>query len=261
MTYQTLIVTSEGGIGQILLNRPEQRNALSLTLLDELNHALTTLDAAEDVRAIVVSGVGKAFCAGVDLVDPPASFNRTIDDATETRAWRLDTPIIGALNGAAIGVGLTLPLQWDIRLAAQDAPLAFAFTRLGLIPEAGAHWFLPRLIGASRAAELLLTGRRFTGRDAAEWGLVSRALPADQVLPAALELARDIADNVSPLAASVVKRLLGEFAGLPAPDAAVARENDLLGWIGGQPDVAEGVSALRERRTPAWKTSKHTPIP
>jgi enoyl-CoA hydratase/carnithine racemase len=245
-----LIVTSEDGIGLILLNRPEQRNALSLTLLDELNHALTTLDAAEEVRVIVVSGSGKAFCAGVDLVDPPPSFNRSIEEDTEVRAWRLNTPIIGALNGAAIGVGLTLPLQWDIRLAAEDAPLAFAFTRLGLIPEAGAHWFLPRLVGSSRAAELLLTGRRFTGRDAAEWGLVSRALPADQVLPAALELARDIADNVSPLAAAVVKQLLGEFAGLPA-----------LGWIGDQPDVAEGVAAMREQRAPQWKTSKHTPIP
>lgn len=261
MTYETIIVTSEDGVGQILLNRPEQRNALNLRLLDELNHALVALDAAEDVRAIVVSGVGKAFCAGVDVVDPPAGFNRDIDDSTEVRAWRLNTPIIGALNGAAIGVGLTLPLQWDIRLAAVDAPLAFAFTRLGLIPEAGAHWFLPRLVGSSRAAELLLTGRRFTGAEAAEWGLVSRALPADEVLPAAVALARDIADNVSPLAASVVKKLLGEFAGLGAPDAAVARENDLLAWIGGQPDVAEGISALRERRTPAWKTSKHTPIP
>lgn len=261
MNYETLIVTSEDGVGQILLNRPEQRNALSLTLLDELNHALVTLDAAEDVRAIVVSGVGKAFCAGVDLVDPPASFNRDIDESSEVKAWRLATPIIGALNGAAIGVGLTLPLQWDIRLAAEDAPLAFAFTRLGLIPEAGAHWFLPRLVGQSRAAELLLTGRRFTGAEAAQWGLVSQALPADQVLPAALVIARDIADNVSPLAASVVKKLLNEFADLGAPDAAVARENALLGWIGGEPDVAEGVSAMRERRAPVWKTSKHTPIP
>jgi enoyl-CoA hydratase/carnithine racemase len=261
VNYETVLVSSEDGVGQILLNRPEQRNALNLRLLDELNHALVTLDADEDVRAIVVSGVGKAFCAGVDVVDPPAAFNRDIDEATEVRAWRLNTPIIGALNGAAIGVGLTLPLQWDIRLAAADAPLAFAFTRLGLIPEAGAHWFLPRLVGSSRAAELLLTGRRFTGAEAESWGLVSRSLPADEVLPAALQIARDIADNVSPLAASVVKKLLNEFAGLPAPDAAVARENDLLAWIGGQPDVAEGVSALRERRTPTWKTSKHTPVP
>jgi enoyl-CoA hydratase/carnithine racemase len=168
VTYETLIVTVEAGVGQILLNRPEQRNALNHTLLDELNAALVALDADEDVRAIVVSGAGRVFCSGLDVSDPKIRVNRDIDEATEVRAWELDTPIVGALNGAAIGVGLTLPLQWDIRIAAEDAPLSFAFSRLGLIPEAGSHWFLPRLVGSSIAAELLLTGAtvyRGRGRD------------------------------------------------------------------------------------------------
>jgi enoyl-CoA hydratase/carnithine racemase len=261
MTYETLIVTVEAAVGQILLNRPEQRNALNHTLLDELNAALVALDADEEVRAIVVSGAGRVFCAGLDVSDPQIRVNRDIDEAGEVRAWELDTPIIGALNGAAIGVGLTLPLQWDIRIAAEDAPLSFAFSRLGLIPEAGSHWFLPRLVGSSIAAELLLTGRRFSGAEAASMGLVSRAVPAGEVLSVATEIARDIAANVSPVSATVVKRLLREFAGLDDPRPAVARENELLGWIASQPDVLEGIMAMKERRAPAWKSSKHTPIP
>jgi enoyl-CoA hydratase/carnithine racemase len=261
MTYENVIVTVEAGVGQILLNRPEQRNAVNHALLDELNGALIALDADEDVRAIVVSGAGRVFCAGLDVSDPDIRVNRDITERTEVRAWELDTPIIGALNGAAIGVGLTLPLQWDIRIAAEEAPLSFAFSRLGLIPEAGSHWFLPRLIGSSRAAELLLTGRRFTGAEAAEMGLVSRAVPAGEVLAVATEIARDIAANVSPLSATVVKRLLREFAGLDDPRPAVARENALLGWVAAQPDVREGIMAMKERRAPAWKSSKHTPIP
>lgn len=259
--YETLLVTAEDGIGQILLNRPRQRNALNITLLDELFAAFRELDADEDVRAIVVSGVGDVFCAGVDLAQPPSSFDRDIDESKETRAWELDTPIIGALNGAAIGVGITLPLQWDIRIVAEDAPISFAFARLGLIPEAGCHWFLPRLVGLSTATELLLTGRRFTGAEAAAMGLATRAVPRDEVLATATAIAKDIAQNVSPLSVSTVKQLLREFGGNGTATDALVRENELLAWISAQPDVIEGVTAMKERRAPEWRSSKHTPIP
>ena len=259
--YETLLISSDGQVGQILFNRPERRNALTPQLLDEFNHALLALDRDESVRAIVVSGAGDSFCPGADLRELGTKFDRLIDEDTEVRAWELRTPIIGAINGAAIGVGITLPLQWDIRIAAQDAPISFAFVRRGLVPEAGSHWFLPRLIGASRAMDLLLTGRRITGREAAEIGLVSQALPAEQVLPAAMALAHDIAENCSGLSAAIVKQLLWSHAGDPTPVPGLAYENQLNGWVATQPDLIEGVRAYQEKRPPVWQASKHTPLP
>lgn len=256
-TYETIEVSVTDRVCRVMFNRPEKRNALNLTLLQELNAALRAADADEDVRAIVVGGNGASFCSGVDLTEGRTNFDRDLETEHETHAWELHTPIIGAIHGAAIGVGLTLPLQWDIRVIAEDAVLSFAFARLGLIPEAGAHWFLPRLIGASLAADLLLTGRRFSGQDAYRMGLASRAVPADQVLSQAMEIANDIATNVSPLSAAVVKRLLWEFADLGDPAVALAKENRLLEWLGRMPDLQAGVAAAMEKRAPEWKSSKH----
>jgi len=259
--YQTIEVSVADRVCRIMFNRPEKRNALNLTLLHELGDALRAADADEHVRAIVVGGNGATFCSGVDLTEGRTNFDRDLQTEHEVHAWQLNTPIIGAIHGAAIGVGLTLPLQWDIRVIAEDAVLSFAFVRLGLIPEAGAHWFLPRLIGASQAAELLLTGRRFSGQDAFRMGLASRAVPADQVMSQAMEIATDIATNVSPLSAAVVKRLLGEFADLGDPAVALARENQLLEWLGRMPDLQAGVAAAMKKQAPEWKSSKHEKLP
>jgi enoyl-CoA hydratase/carnithine racemase len=259
--YETIEVSVNDRVCRVMFNRPEKRNALNLTLLHELNAALRAADADRDVRAIVVGGNGASFCAGVDLAEGRTNFDRDLQTEHEIRAWEMHTPIIGAIHGAAIGVGLTLPLQWDIRVVAEDAVLSFAFTRLGLIPEAGAHWFLPRLIGASQAADLLLTGRRFSGQEALRMGLASRAAPADEVLPAAMEIAADIATNVSPLSAAIVKRLLWEFSDLGQPAVALARENALLKWLGTMPDVHAGVAAAMQRRAPEWTSNKHENLP
>lgn len=260
-TYETIEISVSDRVCRVMFNRPEKRNALNLTLLHELNAALREADADEDIRAIVVGGNGASFCSGVDLTEGRTNFDRDLETEHEVHAWELHTPIIGAIHGAAIGVGLTLPLQWDIRVIAEDAVLSFAFARLGLIPEAGAHWFLPRLIGASQAADLLLTGRRFSGQDAYRMGLASRTVPADQVLVQAMDIANDIATNVSPLSAAVVKRLLWEFADLGDPAVALARENQLLEWIGRMPDLHAGVAAAMEKRAPEWKSSKHEKPP
>lgn len=259
--FATIEVEVADRVATVWLNRPDKRNALNLQLLHDLNDALRTLDADQDVRAIVVAGRGATFCAGVDLSEGRREFDRDLETVHETRAWELDTPIIGAIHGAAIGVGLTLPMQWDMRIVAEDAKLSFAFVRLGLIPEAGIHWFLPRIVGIGIAAELLLTGRRFSGEEAARIGLANRAVPADQVVAEALGIARDIADNVSPLSASVVKRLLREFGAQGRPEDAVARENALLGWLGGMPDAREGVTAAWEKRAPAWTSRKDEKVP
>jgi enoyl-CoA hydratase/carnithine racemase len=173
----------------------------------------------------------------------------------------MSTPIIGALNGSAVGVGLTLPTQWDIRIAAADARLGFVFNRRGVIPEANSTWIVPRLVGVARAMDLLLTGRLFTGEEAAAMGLVSRAVPRDQVLATALEIAEDIAANTAPLSVAVTKRLVNEGLMEPDRNASRARESRVFRWIGRQADSKEGVTAFLEKRAPDWKLSKHTPVP
>jgi len=171
------------------------------------------------------------------------------------------TPIIAAMNGSAVGVGITLPLQWDIRIVAREAKLGFVFNRRGVIPEANSLWIVPRLIGVSRAMELLLTGRLFTGEEAAEMGLASRAVEREQVLPTAIELADDIASNVAPASAAITKRLIYRFLGEPDRHAAQGVESQAFWWTGQESDSAEGVTAFLEKRTPSWKLSKHARPP
>ena len=171
--------------------------------------------------------------------------------------WRMATPIICAINGAAVGVGITLPLLMDIRFAAEDAKISFVFTRRGILPDASSHWLLPRVIGVANALDLLMTGRTITGREAAELGLVSKALPKDEVLPTALEFAHDLAANCAPASVALVKRLVYRFLGETDQEAAMALETKLVWWTGEQPDAIEGVMSWMERRAPEWKLSKH----
>jgi enoyl-CoA hydratase/carnithine racemase len=164
------------------------------------------------------------------------------------------TPVIAAMNGSAVGMGLTLPLGWDIRFAA-DAKYGFVFTRRGIVPEASSTWLLPRLIGVSRAMEPLLSGRIFSGTESAEMGLVSRALPAADVLPAAQEFARDLADNTSAVSVAATKALV--YGALDrGRGAAHEREHEVFRWMGRQADAAEGVTAFLEKRVPQWPLSK-----
>ena len=190
--YETILVDFDRGVTTITLNRPEQRNAINLTMEQELYAAIQAAEHDDAVRVIVVTGAGSAFCSGVDLAggsafgadahaEHDAALGVTSDTIWERVAyWRLKTPIIGAINGHAIGVGMTLPMLFDIRYVAEDAKLSFVFTRRGIVPEANSTWLVPRLIGLSRGLDLLLSGRQFSGREAAEWGLASQALPADR---------------------------------------------------------------------------------
>ncbi len=200
--FETILVDVDDGVATVTLNRPEKKNAISLQMEQDLHDALWGLDADDTVRAIVVTGAGDAFCSGFDLSGGAGVFGKEgheehdrelgVDsDSVSQRVayWRMATPIISAINGAAVGVGITLPLLMDIRFAAEDAKLSFVFTRRGILPDASSHWLLPRVIGVANALDLLMTGRTITGREAAELGLVSKALPKDEVLPAALAFA------------------------------------------------------------------------
>ena len=177
------------------------------------------------------------------------------------RPWEVRKPIIAAINGAAAGVGITMALQWDIRIAAESARIAFAFVRRGVIPEALSTWFLPRLIGVSRAAELLYSGRTLSAREALEYGVVGRVVPDAELLPAVRTLAQEIATHAAPVSGALTKRLI--WHNLTEPDLGVAEgiEQRLFTWSGQQPDAREGVQAFLEKRTPKWSMRPSCDLP
>jgi enoyl-CoA hydratase/carnithine racemase len=266
--YETILLDRVQGVAVVTLNRPERRNAYTARMGAELSAAFAELEADDAVRAIVVTGAGRDFCVGADLERGGDTFTRrdSYEDRSRPaqptlRPWEMTTPIIGAINGSAVGVGLTLPMQWDIRIAAADAKLGFVFNRRGVIPEANSTWIVPRLVGVARAMDVLLTGRLFTGEEAATMGLVSRAVERERVLPVALEIAEDIAANTAPVSVALTKRLI--YEGLVEPDrtASAARESRAFWWTGKQSDAAEGVRAFLEKRPPEWKLSRRTPVP
>jgi enoyl-CoA hydratase/carnithine racemase len=265
--YTAILTKLEDGVATIWLNRPEHRNAFSTEMREELYAALAAFEADDAVRAVVVTGAGRYFSAGADLSRGGSTFrgSRDSEPASPGRrplpVWQMRTPVIAAMNGSAVGMGLTIPMTWDIRIAAVDGKYGFVFPRRGIVAEAGSTWLVPRLIGASRALEVMLTGRLISGTEAAEIGLMSRALPAEEVLPAALDIARDIAANTSAMSVAATKALI--YRGLAEPDRAahLALEHDVFRWSGRQADAAEGVVAFLEKRPPEWKLSKSRDYP
>jgi enoyl-CoA hydratase/carnithine racemase len=270
--YETIQVEADRGVVTITLNRPEHRNAVTLQMEGELGEAMWGAEGDDDVRAIVVTGAGRSFCSGIDMSeggfgeDFREQHDRELGVTSDTlwkryAYWEMSTPVIGAINGAAIGAGLTVALLFDVRFVAEDAKLAFSFTRLGVAPDAGSNWLVPRLVGLERSLDLLMSGRTFSGREAVDWGLCSRALPAADVLAAAQEYAHDIADNTAPLAVAVTKRLIHEFNDASERPHAIGRETKLIWWLGSRPDATEGVMARVEKRPAQWSDSKRTNWP
>jgi enoyl-CoA hydratase/carnithine racemase len=265
------------GVAEITLNRPDRMNAFTWQMGRELNDALVRFDADDDVRAIIVTGAGKAFCAGADLGRGGKTFDRGgRTDAAEKSGerprdtgpveerihpWQVRKPIIGALNGAAVGVGLTIPLQYDMRIVATDAKLGFVFVNRGIMPELASTWILPRLIGAARASDLLMTGRIILGEEAAQLGLCNEAVPKDQVLSRAREIASHIAVHSAPVSVAITKRMIWENFGVDDPAIAMKREGSTFAWIGSQPDAREGVLSFIEKREPEWKMKPSKDMP
>ncbi|MDH3686857.1 MAG: enoyl-CoA hydratase-related protein [Myxococcales bacterium] len=253
-----LAFESNGGVAVLTLNRPEQLNAFTGAMGASLEQAYRRCDEDDDVRAVVLTGAGRAFCAGADMAaagetfgEPGAEFSAA---AVGVPAWTVRKPVIAALNGHAIGLGLTLALQADIRFLAREGKYGVLQVRRGVMPDAYAHWTLPRIVGLSRAAEILLSGRRYSGEEAFALGLGSRLLPAEEVLPAALELARKIAENTAPVSVAVTKRLLWESSML-TPEQVEHRETELHRHLMGKADALEGPLAWLERRPPNFTLS------
>ncbi|WP_430331163.1 enoyl-CoA hydratase/isomerase family protein [Rhodococcus sp. ACT016] len=252
------------GVAILTLDRPRQRNAFSGEMGRRLGELYRELDANDDVRVIVLTGTPPAFCAGADLTAGRDTFAAPTDDGfsaspVKPPAFDLRKPVIAAVNGHAIGIGLTLAMQADIRIVADDAKYAIPQVRRGVVPDAMSHWTVPRAAGMAAAAEILLTGRTFDGPEAVRLGIASRSLPAAEVLPAALEMARDIATNVAPMSAALSKRLLWGTARHGFTPEQVARyETDLHHRVMGSADAAEGVRAFLDRHDPEWSASVST---
>ena len=261
MAYETIRFEVNDSVAVLTLNRPERMNAWNVQMAQELSDAMVAANEDDSVRAVVVTGAGKAFCAGADLAAGGGTFadfsrdpSKPLPDRSrQVHPWEIDKPVIAAINGHAVGVGITYPMLCDIRIVAENAKIQFAFVRRGVIPELASHVTVARVVGLSNAADLLLSGRLLLGSEAAALGLASRALPADQVLPAAIERAREF-KACAPVSVAISKRLLWE--GLTRGVGEMRdREDPLFGWSAMQSDAREGIAAFLEKRHPSWTLS------
>ena len=263
MKLETVLYDVTAGVATITLNRPEAMNSWTPQLSDELMLACGAADADDDVRAVIVTGNGRAFCAGADLSGGESGFvggGPTAQSGPRLWPHQVRKPVIAAINGHAVGVGITYPMLCDIRIVSETAKIQYAMVRRGVIPELGSHALLPRVIGFAKAAELMLTGRQFLGAEAVELGIASRAVPADRVLAVATEMARDIVVNVAPVSAALAKRLMWEGLNVSV-DRMLALESSLLPTLASMPDSGEGVRAFFERREPRWQGRVSTDVP
>ena len=258
----------------ITLNRPENLNAHTPTMGSEMLDALDRADADDDVRVIVVTGAGRAFCAGADLGRRTETFDyqaRDSEDHLDThrdrgglivlRLYDLKKPVIAAINGAAVGFGITMTLPMDIRLASEDARMGFVFTRRGIVPEACSSWFLPRIVGIGRALEWVLTGRLFDAEEALSHGLVSEVLPPDRLLPRAREIAAEIARDTSAVSVALSRQLLWRMLGADHPMEAHKVDSRYMYWMGSRPDAAEGILSFLEKRPPRFPMKPSADMP
>lgn len=244
-----LQVDVSAGVAVLTLNRPSQQNAFTTEMARALSAALRRCDDEDSIRAVVITGTPPAFCAGVDL---SAHDHDTIVIAPPP--WNVRKPIIAAVNGHAVGLGLSLALQCDMRYMAADAVYGLVQARRGVIPDGLSHWTLPRLVGIANATDIILTGRTFDGDEAKAMGMANASLPAEEVFPTALAVAQDLAASSAPLSVALSKRLLWESLGM-GPTQVGQIEQRLQQHLAALPDAAEGVKAYLGLRPPQWTGS------
>jgi enoyl-CoA hydratase/carnithine racemase len=261
MSYEQITAETTDGILTITLNRPDRLNAWTPTMGAELIAALDAADADDNVRVIIVTGAGRGFCAGADLQGGGATFDwrrreRQDSDAMPRdgggrfvlRVFESTKPVIAAINGPAVGVGATMTLPMDIRMAADDARIGFVFARRGIVPEACSSWFLPRAVGISRAMEWVSTGRVFSAQEAQESGLVRSLHPKDELLEAARALAAEIAENTAPVSVALARRMMWRMLGAEHPMLAHRADSRGMFYRGQSADAAEGITSFLEKR-------------
>ena len=271
--FEQITYESADGIATVMLSRPDRLNAYTHTMQAELIEAFDRADADDEVRAVIVTGAGRAFCAGADLGAGGATFDRG-ERAGEDEAVPRDSggvlvlrifeskkPVIAAINGAAVGIGLTMTLPMDVRLVAGGAKLGLVFARRGIVPEACSSWFLPRIVGISQAMEWTATGRIFLPDEALRAGLVRSVHAQDELLGAARELAREIADNTASVSVALTRQLMWRMLGAAHPMEAHRADSRALFERGRSADAHEGVSSFLEKRDARFTDSVSSALP
>ncbi len=264
-TFETLLYAVDDGIATLTLHRPDKLNAFTAQMMLDLIDALDATDADDNVRAVIVTGAGRAFCAGADLSSGGSTFDyekrygaapqaahRDGGGRVALRIFRSLKPVIGAINGPAVGIGVTMQLPMDIRLASTEAKFGFVFARRGITPEAASSWFLSRVVGISTALEWCFTGRVFGAQEALERGLVRSVHAPEDLLPAARAIAREIADNAAPVSVAISRQLIWRMAGASHPMEAHKLDSRAIQSRGQSADVKEGVNAFLEKRAAAF---------
>ncbi|RYX86961.1 MAG: enoyl-CoA hydratase [Bradyrhizobiaceae bacterium] len=284
MAYETILYHVEEQILTITLNRPEKLNAYNATMQAELIDALDKADADDDVRAIIITGAGRGFCAGADLSSGADTFDRdarrgpvrrhadgTVDYSDEMvrdgggqvtlRMFKCLKPVIGAINGPAVGIGATMQLAMDIRIASEHARFGFVFSQRGIVPEAASSWFLPRIVGISQALEWCYSGRVFPAQEALAGRLVSRVVPHDELLPTARALAKTFIDKTAPVSVALIRQMMWRLTAMDDPMEAHKIDSRGIYARGRSEDVKEGVVAFLEKRPAAFKNKVSTDMP
>ncbi len=278
-TFETLLYDVTDGVATITMNRPEKLNAFNTQMMVDMIAAFDATDADDAVRAVIVTGAGRAFCAGADLSAGAETFNYDAREALHREARMREgvqrdggglltlrifeslKPVIAAVNGPAVGVGVTMQLAMDLRMASEAARFGFVFARRGLNPEAASSWFLPHLVGVQTALEWCYTGRIFPAQEAFDKGLVRSLHAPDELLPAARDLAREIADNTSPVSVAITRQLIWRMAGAAHPMEAHRADSRGIQARGKSGDAREGVSSFLEKRAPNYPDKVSTDLP
>ncbi len=261
----------DNGIGKITLQRPERLNAFNPTMRDELIALFNAADLDDTVRAVVVTGAGNTYCVGSDLSGGSSSFDRsdetTISDHRDgggqvaLAIFKCRKPVIAAINGHAVGVGITMTLPMDMRVVAEDAKIGFVFAKRGVVMEACSSWFLPRIVGISKAAELAYTGRVFRAAEEVGSGLFNYVLPKEKVLQKAMEIAEEIVTNTSAISVALNKALLWHGLGEKDPQSAHLLDSRCFYWAGKQRDAKEGIESFLEKRKPTFTMRPSKDLP
>ena len=274
MTYETITYDVADKICTITLNRPDRLNAFTTQMMVDLIKALDDADNDDNVRAVVVTGAGRGFCAGADLQAGAGTFDNRVRGGSQDinehrdgggrvtlRIFDMSKPMIAAINGPAVGVGITMTLPMDVRLAVPDAKIGFVFARRGLVPEACSSWFLPRIVGIGRATEWVYTGRVFQATEAHEAGLIQHLCEPDELLAKAYEMAREIADNTSAVSVALSRHLLWKMLGADHPMEAHKVDSKAIFTLGQGADAAEGVLSFLEKREAKYPMKVPSDLP
>ena len=272
--YTEIIYEVSDNIATVTLHRPDKMNAFTGVMMNELLQVFDEIDADDNVRAVIVTGSGRAFCAGADLShgaetfsdgklsgQTPTAVRRDGGGMVTLRMFRCNKPIIGAINGAAVGIGATMTLPMDIRIAADSAKMGFVFTRRGIVPEACSSWFLPRLVGISQAQEWVLTGRVFLADEALRGGLVRSIHPQEEFMQVARELAKEIVDNAAPVSVALARQMMWRMLGASHPMEAHRVDSRGIQERGRSADTREGVMSFLQKRPAVFGDKVTTDVP